>query len=933
MTTITSRPRPRPRPTCPAPSARCAPPATSTAPSRRRSATTCSPGCRAGDDPFPGIVGFDDTVLPELERALLAGHDLVLLGERGQGKTRLIRTLVGLLDEWTPGDRRRARSTSTRYAPDHAVGPAPRRRARRRRSGRLAAPQRAVRREARDARHQRRRPDRRRRPDQGRRGPHPRRPRDGPLRPGAAHQPRHLRRQRAARPRRADPGVAAQRARGARHPGARLRAAAAARPAARREREPGGLHEPRPHHHPAQGPVRRRDPHPLPAARWPTRSTLVRQEADLVAVVPEHLVEVVARFTRAVRESPAVDARSGVSARFAVAGAETVAASALRRAAITGEAERGGPRVRPARRGRRRCAARWSSRSARRAASSEVLDHLLRRAVAETFRARLGGVDLSALVAPSRTADGRDRRPGAAADAARAASAASTGLGRIVDRDWAARTGESPGVVAACAGDRAGGPVPDPAHRPRTRCPAAARVVYGGRLMASGPGAMTALPVRRLRRRPRPAGGAVRRRGRAVDELGERRPAGPAPARRAARPAAARRGRAARPRRPACAGAQQRRSSRARPAGRHPRRGHASCSTRPSARSGRRCSPTRPTTPGCARPSWTTLPRDTARAVRELGRLRLALAGGARRRTTQLRDMLRREVLDQQFRGMKEALQSPDPARTASALKDMLADLNRLLEKHARGEDTTDDFDAFMERTASSSPTSPQNLEELRRRAGPPCRSRRADDAQSLTAEQREELAGLMAEALGDLDLSAEMGRLGDNLRALRPDLPWTGRQRHARRHAARPRRRDRARWPSWPTSTRCPTGSRRTTRAPSLADIDEEPVRRALGRAGGRRRRAAAARSNASSSSRATWSVPRGELELSPKAVRRLGQTALRQVFASLDGRGRGDHDIHDAGATGELTGTSRQWRFGDEQPWDGRHGAERAAAHGFCR
>ena len=56
----------------------------------------------AGEPSMPGIVGFDETVLPELERALLAGHDLVLLGERGQGKTRLIRTLVGLLDEWTP---------------------------------------------------------------------------------------------------------------------------------------------------------------------------------------------------------------------------------------------------------------------------------------------------------------------------------------------------------------------------------------------------------------------------------------------------------------------------------------------------------------------------------------------------------------------------------------------------------------------------------------------------------------------------------------------------------------------------------------------------------------------------------------------------------------------------------------------------------------
>jgi magnesium chelatase subunit I len=55
-----------------------------------------------GDEIWPGIFGFDDTVLPQLERALIAGHDVVLLGERGQGKTRLLRALAGLLDEWTP---------------------------------------------------------------------------------------------------------------------------------------------------------------------------------------------------------------------------------------------------------------------------------------------------------------------------------------------------------------------------------------------------------------------------------------------------------------------------------------------------------------------------------------------------------------------------------------------------------------------------------------------------------------------------------------------------------------------------------------------------------------------------------------------------------------------------------------------------------------
>ena len=91
---------------------------------------------RLGEPAFPGILGFDETVLPQLESALLAGHDLVLLGERGQGKTRLMRTLVGLLDEWSAGrrgmrDQRRSRPTCVR-----AVSAA--RRGARRRRARLA---------------------------------------------------------------------------------------------------------------------------------------------------------------------------------------------------------------------------------------------------------------------------------------------------------------------------------------------------------------------------------------------------------------------------------------------------------------------------------------------------------------------------------------------------------------------------------------------------------------------------------------------------------------------------------------------------------------------------------------------------------------------------------------------------------------------------
>ncbi len=56
----------------------------------------------AGEPLVTGVLGFEDTVLPQLENAVLAGHDLILLGERGQAKTRIIRSLVGLLDEWLP---------------------------------------------------------------------------------------------------------------------------------------------------------------------------------------------------------------------------------------------------------------------------------------------------------------------------------------------------------------------------------------------------------------------------------------------------------------------------------------------------------------------------------------------------------------------------------------------------------------------------------------------------------------------------------------------------------------------------------------------------------------------------------------------------------------------------------------------------------------
>ena len=113
-----------------------------------------------------------------------------------------------------------------------------------------------------------------------------------------------------------------------------------------------------------------------------------------MSAVPDHVLEIVARFTRAVRESPAVDARSGVSARFAIAGAETVAASALRRAGLLGE-ERPVARVGDTVSVTSTLRGKVEFESGEEGREVEILAHLLRTATAETFHAHLAGLDLS----------------------------------------------------------------------------------------------------------------------------------------------------------------------------------------------------------------------------------------------------------------------------------------------------------------------------------------------------------------------------------------------------------------------------------------------------------------------------------------------------------------------------------------------------------
>src|SRR3954462_8352273 len=347
---------------------------------------------RSGDTAFPGIVGFDDTVLPQLESALLAGHDLVLLGERGQGKTRLMRTINGLLDEWTPvvegceinddpfapvctrcrrmaedlGDElpvgwkhRDERYVEKLAPPDTSVGDL---------VGDVDPVKVAEGRTLGD-------------PETVHFGLLPRTNR-GVF--GINELPDLAERIQVAMFNVLEERDIQVRGYSLRLP-IDVLLVASANPEDYTNR--GRIITPLKDRFGAE--IRTHYPHEVAE-----EVALVAQEAKLVADVPGHLLEVVARLTRGLRESPSVDQRSGVSARFAIAAAEGVAASALRRGARVGEGIAVArvcdvPTVIPTLLGKVEFEMGEEGREA------EVVQHLLRVAIAETFRDRLAGLDLS----------------------------------------------------------------------------------------------------------------------------------------------------------------------------------------------------------------------------------------------------------------------------------------------------------------------------------------------------------------------------------------------------------------------------------------------------------------------------------------------------------------------------------------------------------
>jgi uncharacterized protein with von Willebrand factor type A (vWA) domain len=307
------------------------------------------------------------------------------------------------------------------------------------------------------------------------------------------------------------------------------------------------------------------------------------------------------------------------------------------------------------------------------------------------------------------------------------------------------------------------------------------------------------------------------------------------------------------------------------------------------------------------------LPHDTASAVTELASYDW-VSREARETYEQIKDLLGRELLDQRFAGMKQALEGATDEDRA-AVQEMLSDLNELLEKHARGEDTQADFDEFMAKHGDFFPEGPQDVDELL-----DALAQRSAAAQrmlnSMSAVQRQELMELSAQAFGSPQLMESLSRLDGNLQSLRPDLDWGGSERFDGEQGlglgdgtgvladlADLDQLAESLAQSYP-------GAR-------LDDIDLDALARQLGEEA-----AVDARTlqRLEQALRDTGQLERGsdgDLRLTPKAMRLLGKALLRDVAQRMSGR-TGQRDLRRAGAAGDLSGASRAWEFGDTEPWD---------------
>lgn len=308
-----------------------------------------------------------------------------------------------------------------------------------------------------------------------------------------------------------------------------------------------------------------------------------------------------------------------------------------------------------------------------------------------------------------------------------------------------------------------------------------------------------------------------------------------------------------------------------------------------------------------------SLPSSTAAAVNSLSSYDWQ-SSRAKESYDKIKDLLGRELLDQRFAGMKEALENATD-EDRQAVSEMLQDLNQLLDAHRRGEDTEQMMKDFMAKHGQFFPENPETVEELidalAERAAAAQRMMR-----SMSQEQRDELMELSAQAFGSPDLMSQLGQLDANLQALRPGEDWSGQESFSGDEGlglgdGTGVLQDLAELESLGEQLGQAYGGAR------LDDVDVDALARQLGDDAAASARMLADLERQMRSSGLLRRAPDGSLRLSPAAMRQLGKSLLADAAKQLSGR-TGSRDTRLAGAAGEQTGASREWQFGDTEPWD---------------
>jgi uncharacterized protein with von Willebrand factor type A (vWA) domain len=300
------------------------------------------------------------------------------------------------------------------------------------------------------------------------------------------------------------------------------------------------------------------------------------------------------------------------------------------------------------------------------------------------------------------------------------------------------------------------------------------------------------------------------------------------------------------------------------------------------------------------------LPPDLAGRVQALQDYEF-MDDAARQRFEELMDQLREQLMQSYFNQLSEGMQNMTPERM-QRMKDMLSELNQMLEQRERGEEP--DFEGFMQRYGDFFPGNPQSLDELLEQMAQSM-AQMQQLLNSMTPEQRAQLQALAESLLEDMDLRWQVDQLSRNLQQAFPNLPWQRSQRFTGDN---------------PLQFGEMAGlldtlgdlddlenlMRSATQPAELAEVDIDRARELLGddaaRSLDRLRELTKMLEDAG-----LIEQREGRLELTPRAIRAIGRKALADIYRKLLKDRAGRHDIDNSGAGNEYAHDHKPYEFGD--------------------